>query len=132
MSPAPADPPEKAVTDKALTEKALAIHRRLRSSLIRRRPACRGPVLLALVAQQERRLRQREGDRERLALVLDSVFDLTQEGWRKLTFRWGLFFFFLAAVTCRGPVLLALVAQQERRLRQREGDRERHDAEHLA
>ncbi|MEE8628089.1 MULTISPECIES: septation protein A [Methylobacterium] len=33
-----------------------------------------------------------------LALVLDSVFDLTQEGWRKLTFRWGLFFFFLAAV----------------------------------
>ena len=33
-----------------------------------------------------------------LALVLDSVFDLTQEGWRKLTFRWGLFFFFLAGV----------------------------------
>ena len=33
-----------------------------------------------------------------LALVLDSVFDLTREGWRKLTFRWGLFFFFLAAV----------------------------------
>ncbi|WP_288587569.1 Fe-S cluster assembly protein HesB [uncultured Methylobacterium sp.] len=29
MSPAPADPPEKAVIDKALTEKALAIHRRL-------------------------------------------------------------------------------------------------------
>ena len=33
-----------------------------------------------------------------LALVLDSVFDLTQEGWRKLTFRWGLFFFVLAAL----------------------------------
>ena len=31
-----------------------------------------------------------------LALVLDSVFDLTEEGWRKLTFRWALFFFFLA------------------------------------
>jgi intracellular septation protein len=24
------------------------------------------------------------------------MFDLTQEGWRKLTFRWALFFFFLA------------------------------------
>jgi len=33
-----------------------------------------------------------------LALVLDSVFDLTPEGWRKLTFRWGLFFFALAAI----------------------------------
>ena len=31
-----------------------------------------------------------------LAFVLDSVFDLTDEGWRKLTFRWALFFFFLA------------------------------------
>ena len=31
-----------------------------------------------------------------LALVLDSVFDLTDEGWRKLTLRWALFFFFLA------------------------------------
>ncbi len=33
-----------------------------------------------------------------LALVLDSVFDLTDEGWRKLTFRWALFFFVLAAL----------------------------------
>ncbi|MGP9819698.1 septation protein A [Salinarimonas sp. NSM] len=33
-----------------------------------------------------------------LTIVLDSVFKLTDEGWRKLTFRWGLFFFFLAAV----------------------------------
>ena len=33
-----------------------------------------------------------------LALVLDSVFDLTEEGWRKLTFRWALFFFVLAAL----------------------------------
>jgi intracellular septation protein len=31
-----------------------------------------------------------------LQLVLDSVVELTQEGWRKLTFRWGLFFLFLA------------------------------------
>jgi intracellular septation protein len=31
-----------------------------------------------------------------LAIVLDSMFDLTDEGWRKLTFRWALFFFFLA------------------------------------
>ncbi|WP_407521615.1 septation protein A [Methylobacterium oryzisoli] len=33
-----------------------------------------------------------------LSLVLDSVFDLDEEGWRKLTFRWGLFFFVLAAL----------------------------------
>ena len=33
-----------------------------------------------------------------LAVVLDSVFELTEEGWRKLTFRWGVFFFFLAAL----------------------------------
>jgi intracellular septation protein len=33
-----------------------------------------------------------------LALVLDSVFDLTDEGWRKLTFRWALFFFVLAGL----------------------------------
>ena len=33
-----------------------------------------------------------------LALVLDSVFELTDEGWRKLTLRWALFFFFLAIV----------------------------------
>jgi intracellular septation protein len=31
-----------------------------------------------------------------LGVVFDSVFDLTDEGWRKLTLRWGLFFFFLA------------------------------------
>ncbi len=31
-----------------------------------------------------------------LALVLDSMFDLTEEGWRKLTFRWAMFFFVLA------------------------------------
>jgi intracellular septation protein len=29
-------------------------------------------------------------------MVLDSVFDLTDEGWRKLTWRWTLFFFGLA------------------------------------
>jgi intracellular septation protein len=33
-----------------------------------------------------------------LQLVLDSVFDLTEEGWRKLTFRWAIFFFILAAI----------------------------------
>ncbi|MDP4023925.1 septation protein A [Methylobacterium sp. NEAU 140] len=33
-----------------------------------------------------------------LSVVLDSVFSLTEEGWRKLTFRWGLFFLFLAAL----------------------------------
>jgi intracellular septation protein len=33
-----------------------------------------------------------------LAVVLDSVFELTPEGWRKLTFRWALFFFVLAAI----------------------------------
>jgi intracellular septation protein len=31
-----------------------------------------------------------------LKLVLDSVFDLTEEGWRILTWRWAFFFFFLA------------------------------------
>ena len=31
-----------------------------------------------------------------LAVVLDSVLDLTEEGWRKLTLRWSLFFFVLA------------------------------------
>jgi intracellular septation protein len=31
-----------------------------------------------------------------LQVVLDSVFELTEEGWRKLTFRWALFFFALA------------------------------------
>ncbi len=33
-----------------------------------------------------------------LSLLLDSVMQLTEEGWRKLTFRWALFFFFLAAL----------------------------------
>jgi intracellular septation protein len=31
-----------------------------------------------------------------LGYVFDSVFKLTAEGWRKLTFRWGIFFFVLA------------------------------------
>ena len=30
--------------------------------------------------------------------VLDAVFDLTDEGWRKLTLRWGLFFLLLAVL----------------------------------
>ena len=33
-----------------------------------------------------------------ITYVLDAVFDLTDEGWRKLTFRWGVFFFALAAL----------------------------------
>ena len=33
-----------------------------------------------------------------LAVVFDSVFHLTDEGWRKLTVRWALFFFVLAAI----------------------------------
>ncbi|KAA2241260.1 septation protein A [Salinarimonas soli] len=33
-----------------------------------------------------------------LKIVLDSVFDLDEEGWRKLTFRWAMFFFVLAAL----------------------------------
>ncbi|MGL5448380.1 MAG: septation protein A [Rhabdaerophilum sp.] len=33
-----------------------------------------------------------------LPYVLDSVFQLDREGWKKLTFRWGLFFFVLAAL----------------------------------
>lgn len=36
--------------------------------------------------------------RSLLALVLDSVLQLDAEGWRKLTLRWGLFFFVLAAL----------------------------------
>jgi intracellular septation protein len=36
--------------------------------------------------------------RSLLALVLDSVMQLDEEGWRKLTLRWGLFFFVLAAL----------------------------------
>lgn len=31
-----------------------------------------------------------------LTIVLDSVFQLREQGWRTLTIRWGLFFFFLA------------------------------------
>ena len=31
-----------------------------------------------------------------LGVLFDSVFDLTDEGWRKLTWRWTLFFFALA------------------------------------
>jgi intracellular septation protein len=37
-------------------------------------------------------------DKPLLPIVLDSVMQLTETGWRKLTFRWGLFFFFLAAL----------------------------------
>ena len=33
-----------------------------------------------------------------LGYVFDSAFKLDAEGWRKLTFRWGLFFIFLAVV----------------------------------
>ena len=33
-----------------------------------------------------------------LGLVFDSVFHLTDEGWRKLTLRWALFFFALAVL----------------------------------
>lgn len=33
-----------------------------------------------------------------LRYLFDAVFSLDEEGWRKLTFRWGLFFFFLAGV----------------------------------
>jgi intracellular septation protein len=33
-----------------------------------------------------------------LAIVFDSMFDLTEEGWRKLTVRWAVFFFALAAL----------------------------------
>src|SRR5258708_65107 len=33
-----------------------------------------------------------------LSMVFDSVFHLTDEGWRKLTVRWALFFFALAVL----------------------------------
>jgi intracellular septation protein len=33
-----------------------------------------------------------------LGMVFDAVFDLTEEGWRKLTWRWALFFVFLAVL----------------------------------
>ena len=36
--------------------------------------------------------------RSLLAYVFDSAFNLDAEGWRKLTFRWALFFLFLAAL----------------------------------
>src|SRR6516164_7890485 len=35
-------------------------------------------------------------DKPFLPVVFDSVFHLTEEGWRKLTLRWALFFFALA------------------------------------
>ena len=37
-------------------------------------------------------------DKPLLGMVFDSVFNLTEEGWRKLTWRWALFFVFLAVV----------------------------------
>jgi intracellular septation protein len=33
-----------------------------------------------------------------LGILFESVFNLTEEGWRKLTWRWTVFFFFLAVV----------------------------------
>jgi intracellular septation protein len=36
--------------------------------------------------------------RSLLGYVFDAVFKLTEEGWRKLTFRWGIFFFVLAVL----------------------------------
>jgi len=36
--------------------------------------------------------------RSLIGYVFDSVFNLTDEGWRKLTVRWGLFFFGLAVL----------------------------------
>ena len=36
--------------------------------------------------------------RSLLGYVFDSAFHLDAEGWKKLTFRWGLFFLFLAVV----------------------------------
>jgi len=37
-------------------------------------------------------------DKPLLAIVFDAVFDLTGEGWRKLTLRWAIFFLALAAL----------------------------------
>ena len=37
-------------------------------------------------------------DKSLLGYVFDSVFRLTDEGWRKLTFRWGIFFLVLAVL----------------------------------
>jgi intracellular septation protein len=36
--------------------------------------------------------------RSLLGYVFNSAFQLDEEGWRKLTFRWGLFFLFLAVL----------------------------------
>jgi len=33
-----------------------------------------------------------------LGMLFDSVFNLTEEGWRKLTWRWAIFFFVLAVL----------------------------------
>jgi intracellular septation protein len=37
-------------------------------------------------------------DKPLLEIVFDSVFHITDEGWRKLTLRWAAFFFFLAVL----------------------------------
>lgn len=37
-------------------------------------------------------------DKPLLAMVFDTVFDLTPEGWRRLTVRWAVFFVVMAAV----------------------------------
>jgi intracellular septation protein len=37
-------------------------------------------------------------DKPLLGIVFDSLFNLTEEGWRKLTLRWALFFFVLAVL----------------------------------
>jgi intracellular septation protein len=37
-------------------------------------------------------------DKPFLAVVFDSVFQITEEGWRKLMLRWAVFFFALAAL----------------------------------
>jgi intracellular septation protein len=37
-------------------------------------------------------------DRPFLAIVFDSMFHISEEGWRKLTLRWAAFFFVLAAL----------------------------------
>jgi intracellular septation protein len=37
-------------------------------------------------------------DKPFLAIVFDAMFHLTDEGWRKLTLRWALFFFVLAVL----------------------------------
>ena len=37
-------------------------------------------------------------DKPLLGVVFDSLFELTDEGWRKLTWRWAIFFFALAAL----------------------------------